>query len=91
MTLKEMVDSALDAFDPTEHLEVFRALIEKIVTVTVTHLQAEGAMNDRACQLCGACDLACPSCNADEFAKSECDGCGMPFSCQNCDEESFHG
>lgn len=91
MTLKEMVDSALDAFDPEKHREVFRALIEKIVTVTATHLHAEGMMDDRACQWCGAHDLACPSCDADEFAKSECDRCAMPFSCQNCDEESSHG
>jgi len=91
MTLKEMVDSALEAFDPEEHRETFRALIEKIVTVTVLHLHAEGAMNDHACKVCGLYELTCPGCDAGEFAKYECDRCGMPFSCQHCDKESCHG
>ena len=29
MTLKEMVESAIEAFSPEEHREAFRALIEK--------------------------------------------------------------
>lgn len=91
MTLKEMVESALDAFDSDGQREMFRAWLETIVTKTVVHLHAEGMWNDRECHLCGAHDLACPSCGADEFAKSECDRCGMPFSCENCDEESRHG
>jgi hypothetical protein len=91
MTLKEMVESTIEAFDPEEHREAFRALIEKVVTVTVAHLHAEGVMNDRKCHLCGAHDLACPNCDAEEFAKSECDGCGMPFSCETYDEESHCG
>lgn len=91
MTLKEMVKSAIEAFDPDEHRDAFRALIEKVVTVTVTHLHAEGMMSESACKFCGAYDLACPSCDAAEFAKSECDRCGAPFSCETCDEESCHG
>lgn len=90
MTLKEMVDSALDAFDSDGQREMFRAWLETIVTKTVAHLHAEGMLNDRECPLCcGAHDLACPCCDADEFAKSECARCGMPFSCENC--ESRHG
>jgi len=90
MTLIEMVESAVEAFDSEVHRKMFRVWLETIVTMTVAHLHAEGMLNDRECHVCGAHVLVCPSCDADEFAKRECDRCGMLLSCENC-EESCHG
>ena len=91
MTLEEMVESSINAFDPAAHREAFRAMIRKVVIVTIAHLYTQGVLNDRKCHACVAQDLACPSCDADKFATSECNRCGTPLSCASCNEESGHG